>query len=105
MKSQVSNGASPEEKKKAAEKERRAAEKKAAEDAKREAAELFKPVLQTQKVPFGVDPKSVVCTFFKQGACDKGIYSTISLLFFTSNYDGLAVWGLGLGVLYGYDGG
>ncbi|KAF3936240.1 hypothetical protein ABW19_dt0205390 [Dactylella cylindrospora] len=71
LKSQVSNGASPEEKKKAAEKAQRAAEKKAAEDAKKEAAALFKP-MQVQKVPFGVDPKSVVCVFFKQGACEKG---------------------------------
>jgi len=25
-----------------------------------------------QKVPFGVDPKTVVCIFYKQGNCDKG---------------------------------
>lgn len=25
-----------------------------------------------QKVPFGVDPKTVVCQFFKQGNCEKG---------------------------------
>ena len=46
-------------------------EKKAAEEARREAAELFKPV-QVQKVPFGVDPKTVLCQFFKKGTCDKG---------------------------------
>ncbi|RVD81915.1 uncharacterized protein DFL_009762 [Arthrobotrys flagrans] len=69
--SQAVNGASPEEKRKAAEKAARAAEKKAAEDAKKEAAALFKPV-QVQKIPFGVDPKSVVCVFFKQGTCEKG---------------------------------
>jgi len=34
-------------------------------------AELFKPV-QVQKVPFGVDPKTVVCIFYKQGSCEKG---------------------------------
>ena len=28
--------------------------------------------MQQQKVPFGVDPKTVLCTFFKQGNCDKG---------------------------------
>ncbi|TKA60096.1 hypothetical protein B0A55_12442 [Friedmanniomyces simplex] len=61
----------PEEKKKAAEKEAREKEKLAAEAAKREAQELFKPV-NTQKVPFGVDPKTVVCQFFKKGLCDKG---------------------------------
>ncbi|EPS40400.1 hypothetical protein H072_5797 [Dactylellina haptotyla CBS 200.50] len=69
--SQATNGVSPEEKRKAAEKAARAAEKKAADDAKKEAAALFKP-LQVQKIPFGVDPKSVVCVFFKQGTCEKG---------------------------------
>nr|CAG8477926.1 9902_t:CDS:2 [Entrophospora candida] len=33
--------------------------------------ELFKPV-QVQKVPFGVDPKTVLCQFFKAGQCQKG---------------------------------
>ncbi len=61
----------PEEKKKEAEREQRAAEKAAAEKAKAETAELFKPV-QVQKVPFGVDPKTVLCQFFKQGHCEKG---------------------------------
>lgn len=32
---------------------------------------LFKPVI-VQKVDKGVDPKSVVCAFFKQGQCSKG---------------------------------
>jgi hypothetical protein len=58
-------------KRKAAEKERREKEKAAAELAKRETAELFKPV-QVQKVPFGVDPKTVVCVFYKKGNCEKG---------------------------------
>lgn len=61
----------PEQKKKDAEKEQREAEKKAAEQARKEAAELFKPV-QVQKVPFGVDPKTVLCQFYKKGHCDKG---------------------------------
>lgn len=48
------------------------ADKKAAEQKKKdELAELFKPV-QTQKVPFGVDPKTVLCDFFKVGQCQKG---------------------------------
>ncbi|KAF2219128.1 hypothetical protein BDZ85DRAFT_225559 [Elsinoe ampelina] len=68
---QVASAKTPEQKKKEAEKEAREKEKAAAEQAKREAAELFKPV-QVQKVPFGVDPKTVVCQFFKKGACDKG---------------------------------
>ncbi|KAF1989251.1 hypothetical protein K402DRAFT_390832 [Aulographum hederae CBS 113979] len=61
----------PEQKKKDAEKLQREKEKAAAEQAKREAMDLFKPV-QVQKVPFGVDPKSVVCQFYKKGGCDKG---------------------------------
>jgi len=73
MQSQAANSGTAEEKRKAAEKAKREAEKKAAEDAKRETAELFKPV-QVQKVPFGVDPKTVVCAFYKKGNCEKGIY-------------------------------
>jgi Zinc finger C-x8-C-x5-C-x3-H type (and similar) len=64
-------GGTPEEKKKAAEKAQREKEKTAAEAAKKEAMELFKPV-QVQKVPFGVDPKTVLCQFYKKGLCDKG---------------------------------
>lgn len=56
--------------KKEAEAKRRAEEKKAAEEAKREAAALFGIV--QQKVPFGVDPKSILCEFFKKGVCNKG---------------------------------
>lgn len=57
-------------KKKEEDAKKRAAEKKAAEDAKKEAAKLFG--VQQQKVPFGVDPKSILCEFFKVGLCDKG---------------------------------
>jgi len=35
-------------------------------------ADLFKPAVQQSKVPVGVDPKSVVCEFFKKGMCTKG---------------------------------
>jgi len=35
-------------------------------------AELFKPAVAQTKVPLGVDPKSVVCEFFKKGMCTKG---------------------------------
>lgn len=59
----------------ALEKEREKAlrEKEKAEEEKRkkEEAALFKPV-QTQKVPFGVDPKTLLCAFYKAGRCDKG---------------------------------
>jgi hypothetical protein len=55
------------------EKEKAMREKAKAEEEKRkkEEAALLKPV-QTQKVPFGVDPKTVLCVFFKAGNCDKG---------------------------------
>ncbi|KAI0885334.1 uncharacterized protein GGS22DRAFT_142348 [Annulohypoxylon maeteangense] len=65
-------GGSAEEKKKQAEKDARAREKKAADDAKREAEALLNKPAQIQKVPFGVDPKTVVCIFFKKGNCEKG---------------------------------
>jgi hypothetical protein len=64
-------GGTPEEKKRAAEKAQREKEKAAAEAAQKEVAELFKPV-QVQKVPFGVDPKTVLCQFYKKGHCEKG---------------------------------
>ncbi|KAG2018309.1 cytoplasmic protein, variant 2 [Coprinopsis cinerea AmutBmut pab1-1] len=55
------------------EKEKALREKAKAEEAKRakEQAALLKPV-QVQKVPFGVDPKTVLCAFFKAGTCEKG---------------------------------
>lgn len=46
--------------------------KKEAEREKAELAKIFKPVVQAQKVPFGVDPKTVVCQYFKAGQCLKG---------------------------------
>lgn len=49
-----------------------AAKKKAEEQKKQELADLFKPVIQQQKVPFGVDPKTILCSFFKAGSCQKG---------------------------------
>ncbi|KAJ1735796.1 Translation machinery-associated protein 46 [Coemansia biformis] len=49
------------------------AEKREAERKKQEEfADLFKPVQLVQKVPFGVDPKSVLCINFKAGHCEKG---------------------------------
>ncbi|KAL5525514.1 hypothetical protein ACEPAG_6850 [Sanghuangporus baumii] len=55
------------------EREKALREKQKADEAKRakEEAALLKPV-QTQKVPFGVDPKTVLCAFYKAGHCDKG---------------------------------
>lgn len=56
----------------AKEKERdlRAKEKLNEEKRAKEEAELLKPV-QSQKVPFGVDPKTILCAFFKAGHCEK----------------------------------
>lgn len=53
------------------EKELRAKQKLEEEKHNKEEAALLKPV-QTQKVPFGVDPKTVLCAFFKAGQCEKG---------------------------------
>lgn len=55
------------------EKEKALREKQKLEEEKRrkEEADLFKPV-QQQKVPFGVDPKTVLCAFYKAGNCEKG---------------------------------
>mmetsp|Transcript_22685 Transcript_22685/g.31586 ORF Transcript_22685/g.31586 Transcript_22685/m.31586 type:complete len:410 (-) Transcript_22685:42-1271(-) len=51
--------------------EKKKKEKEAEEREKMENA-LFKPVVVQQKAPVGVDPKSVVCEFFKKGLCTKG---------------------------------
>lgn len=55
------------------EREKAMREKAKADELKRqkEEAALMKPV-QVQKVPFGVDPKTVLCAFYKAGTCDKG---------------------------------
>lgn len=53
------------------EKELREKAKHEEEKRKKEEAAMFKPV-QTQKVPFGVDPKTVLCAFYKAGNCEKG---------------------------------
>ena len=47
-------------------------EKEAAEKAKRETEALLNKPAQIQKVPFGVDPKTVLCIFHKKGNCEKG---------------------------------
>ncbi|OBT47823.1 hypothetical protein VE00_01532 [Pseudogymnoascus sp. WSF 3629] len=64
-------GGTPEEKKKAAEKAQAERDKAASLAAQKETMELFKP-LQVQKVAFGVDPKTVLCQFYKKGHCEKG---------------------------------
>jgi len=42
------------------------------EERKKLEGELFKPAVVQAKVPMGVDPKSVVCEFYKKGLCTKG---------------------------------
>ncbi|THH12455.1 hypothetical protein EW146_g7684 [Bondarzewia mesenterica] len=64
-------GKSPEVLAKEREKELRTRAKAEEEKRKKEEAALIRPI-QTQKVPFGVDPKTVLCAFFKAGHCDKG---------------------------------
>lgn len=51
-----------------------AAKKKKEEEMQREKElnELFKVAISQPKVPVGVDPKSILCVFFKQGQCAKG---------------------------------
>lgn len=52
---------------------KRTQEQKKHEEKKKqeEFAAMFKPTI-VQKVPFGVNPKTVMCEFFKAGACTKG---------------------------------
>ncbi|KAM0555980.1 hypothetical protein ACHAPJ_005960 [Fusarium lateritium] len=72
MAANLKNSGSAEEKKKQAEKAAREREKKAAEEAKRDMEAMINKPAQIQKVPFGVDPKTVVCIFYKKGNCEKG---------------------------------
>jgi hypothetical protein len=63
-------GKSPQTLAKEKEKELRAKEKADEEKRRKEEAALFNPT--AQKVPLGVDPKTVLCEFFKAGRCEKG---------------------------------
>lgn len=72
IQSQAENAGSAEMKKKQAELAQRKKEKEAAEAAKRELEAMVNKPAQVQKVPFGVDPKTVVCIFHKKGNCEKG---------------------------------
>jgi len=48
-------------------------DRKKAEQAKKdELVDLFKPIHVQQKVPFGVNPKTILCAFHKAGTCTKG---------------------------------
>ncbi|POY72600.1 hypothetical protein BMF94_4428 [Rhodotorula taiwanensis] len=70
---EAQKGRNKEVKEKEKEKER-LAERKRAEQAKKELeASLYSgPEIVQPKVPFGVDPKTVLCAFFKAGRCQKG---------------------------------
>jgi len=46
--------------------------KEVEQEKKEELSVLFKPVVSAQKVPVGVDPKSILCEHFKLGTCTKG---------------------------------
>ncbi|EJD75545.1 hypothetical protein LOAG_17330 [Loa loa] len=52
--------------------EKAAAKKKAADGELRDLNKLLKPVTEMPKVARDIDPKSVVCLFYKQGICHKG---------------------------------
>lgn len=70
---QVNSGGNAKNAKSAEELARQKREAKKAEEARAaELAALVKPVVQQQKVPFGVDPKTVMCAYFKAGQCSKG---------------------------------
>ncbi|CAK0771177.1 hypothetical protein CVIRNUC_003840 [Coccomyxa viridis] len=46
--------------------------KKAEAERQKELAELFAVAIKQPKVPAGVDPKSIVCEYFRHGQCTKG---------------------------------
>ncbi|KAL4423266.1 hypothetical protein ABPG77_004535 [Micractinium sp. CCAP 211/92] len=46
--------------------------KKAEEERAKELASLFATAIKQPKVPVGVDPKSIVCEFYRHGQCTKG---------------------------------
>lgn len=72
MSANLKNSGSADEKRKQAEREAREKEKKADEEAKRLTEAMLNKPAQIQKVPFGVDPKTVVCNFWRKGNCEKG---------------------------------
>jgi predicted RNA binding protein with dsRBD fold (UPF0201 family) len=53
-------------------KAQREAMKQGKADREADLATLFKAVVDTQKLPQGADPKSIICVHFKAGACSRG---------------------------------
>ncbi|WVW81738.1 hypothetical protein I302_103734 [Kwoniella bestiolae CBS 10118] len=72
QKQQSDAGKSKADKAKDAEKAKREEAKAAALAKKKMESELFKTVQVQQKIPFGTDPKTVLCVYFKNGHCEKG---------------------------------
>jgi len=71
----IQHSGSKQEKQKADAAAQRKAEKQAKWDKEQETALLFKKVEEKQKpqvVPLGVNPKSVLCQYFKKGYCQEG---------------------------------
>ena len=56
-------------------------EKELAVERKKAEADLFKTALVQPKVPFGVDPKTIMCVFFKAGVCEKGKFGQVMLCY------------------------
>lgn len=69
---QLSASANPSHKQKRLEEPTRKDKKKAEEEAAKELAALFALTIKQPKVPPGVDPKSIVCEYFRAGQCTKG---------------------------------
>lgn len=66
-------GVTKEEQEKKKEREKLAERKRLEMAKKEELSQLMAPTDIIQpKVPFGVDPKTVLCAFFKAGRCQKG---------------------------------
>lgn len=73
IKQQESEAGNPKLRKEAEERKRAKEQMKKDQEARKaELQELFNTVQPVQKVPFGVDPKTVLCAFFKAGKCEKG---------------------------------
>ncbi|KAL4522608.1 hypothetical protein Ndes2526A_g01027 [Nannochloris sp. 'desiccata'] len=69
---QLNASANPSHKQKRLEEPTRKDKKKAEEEAAKELAALFALTIKQPKVPPGVDPKSIVCEYFRAGQCTKG---------------------------------
>ncbi|BEJ14544.1 hypothetical protein CspHIS471_0403110 [Cutaneotrichosporon sp. HIS471] len=71
-KQQAEGGKSKADMAKAKQAEDRKMAKDAAEQRKKAEAQLMGASIQPQKVPFGTDPKTILCAYFKAGICQKG---------------------------------